>query len=745
MGDQGGEIGPTAVGVSVNPHTLRVASEAQVRGQVIPRLHPDEAAFRQMKARANAAASAAVRTEKPASSSQRATQSPGVEFPALDYNQTGRSFNPPDGGFAVGPTQEIEAVNSSWAIYGRTGGKLLGPISFNSFFSTSTTTFDPHVLYDAGNASGGGFGGGGARFAMVATTHDNVHDTAVFTLAVSQNDNPSSSTTGWCVYKFNSKQGTGTSATWSDFPHFGMDGNNFYISSNQFTFDASSFFGGNFAGSRVMVIPKSSVYPSATTGQCPAGRSHNFSNVLNPDGTHAYSDQPANQPGGTPMTSSTTMYFVNDIYGSGSKLALRSITTTAAGVPTLHSPRWVNVSPYSTPADAPQPNGSGILTDDISLRNAVYRYGTVYTTNTTRTVSGVPGANPYANVQWYAINPGRATAVTHDIYNPNVAYWVPGVVISCTVTTMPCPSPAVTLEFSGSGPSQPASAFYQTGSAAPAVFQQGVSGYTMTDAWGDYPGVTLDPTDPTSVWLLGEYAAQTSDWGTAAMSVKTSPSQNPRYKSAVLADGPVIYYRLDESSGTTAADSSGNGRDAAYTGNATLDQPGATSDGDSAITGSGTMVGYPSGAGLATGSAPRSVECWFKTTMNVTGSGVVLAAWGTEATTSLFALMLYSPTQVKVSDWNNDYIFTLPSSVADNDGTWHHVVATWDGSTLTSYFDGQPAGSVAATFNTVLNSSGLVAGASVGRSFQYSGAIDELAVYGTALSAAQVQNHYNDR
>src|SRR5262245_55709309 len=39
------------------------------------------------------------------------------------------------------------------------------------------------------------------------------------------------------------------------------------------------------------------------------------------------------------------------------------------------------------------------------------------------------------------------------------------------------------------------------------------------------------------------------------------------YPATVLADGPVAYYRLEETSGTTgtpAADSSGNGRDGTY-------------------------------------------------------------------------------------------------------------------------------------------------------------------------------------
>ena len=41
----------------------------------------------------------------------------------------------------------------------------------------------------------------------------------------------------------------------------------------------------------------------------------------------------------------------------------------------------------------------------------------------------------------------------------------------------------------------------------------------------------------------------------------------------IIADGPEVYFRLGESSGTVAADSSGNGSDAAIAGSTTLGAP----------------------------------------------------------------------------------------------------------------------------------------------------------------------------
>lgn len=211
----------------------------------------------------------------------------------------------------------------------------------------------------------------------------------------------------------------------------------------------------------------------------------------------------------------------------------------------------------------------------------------------------------------------------------------------------------------------------------------------------------------------------------------------------MLANSPVLYYRLDESSGTSAADSSGHGHTGAYTSAATLNQSGATSDGDAAIAGTGTLVKYTSGSGLPTGSAARSVECWFKS--STSQSNAVLVAWGREQSNNEFAMMLNSATTLEVGSWTSNYLFPLPSGKSALDGQWHHIVAVWNGSTITIYFDGAAIGSKSGSFNTVLNSAGLDIGSSTGGGFKYTGSIDEVAVYSTVLTSSQVQGHFSAR
>jgi hypothetical protein len=53
------------------------------------------------------------------------------------------------------------------------------------------------------------------------------------------------------------------------------------------------------------------------------------------------------------------------------------------------------------------------------------------------------------------------------------------------------------------------------------------------------------------------------------------PIGGTAYRQAVLTNSPLVYWRVDESSGTIAADSSGNGNAGAYTGAYVLGEPGA--------------------------------------------------------------------------------------------------------------------------------------------------------------------------
>jgi hypothetical protein len=221
------------------------------------------------------------------------------------------------------------------------------------------------------------------------------------------------------------------------------------------------------------------------------------------------------------------MYLVNAIWSSGSNLVVRSITTAAGGAsPVLNSPNWVTsgwVAPYTLPASAPQPNtGNRIDTGDDRLLGAVFRYGSIFTGNTTATVSSQLSStpNPYANVQWYQITPTSATASSASsaaVTNSGVALFFPGVLPVCS-SGATCTTPKVVVQMSASGRSQPASAA-RAADGSLAIFAKGVGGYTLYQRWGDYPAIAADPNNPGTAWLFGEYARSTTSWGTAVTNI----------------------------------------------------------------------------------------------------------------------------------------------------------------------------------------------------------------------------------
>ncbi|MDQ1483407.1 MAG: hypothetical protein QOF35_1483, partial [Actinomycetota bacterium] len=148
--------------------------------------------------------------------------------------------------------------------------------------------------------------------------------------------------------------------------------------------------------------------------------------------------------------------------------------------------------------------------------------------------------------------------------------------------------------------------------------------------------------------------------------------------------------------------------------------------------------------GLPVGASVRSVEMWFKTTSALRQ---VLFGYGTSAVNQEFGLWLNAG-GASMTAWGSgagDKTFTLASAV--NNGAWHQVVKTYDGTSITLYIDGVALTPQAATRATVLDSYQFVLGAiitagdaNIGGYFN--GSLDEVSFYTTALDQTTVTNHY---
>jgi hypothetical protein len=219
------------------------------------------------------------------------------------------------------------------------------------------------------------------------------------------------------------------------------------------------------------------------------------------------------------------------------------------------------------------------------------------------------------------------------------------------------------------------------------------------------------------------------------------------YPGQVLADAPLAYWRFDELTGTTAADSSGHGNDATYQGGITLGAPGAIGgDDDTAATFDGVSGLVTAGVRFAfAGQTPFSIEAWVTVQSQSTYAGIVSRNDAIGGPPSEGYLLFVAPTDGPFGfqrlDGSN--VSTAVSAAGPSASGFTHVVATFDGLDLVVYANGESQGSQTAAFSIAGAVADFVVGAEAGGGGNYlSGTLDEVAVYDHALPPDHVRAHY---
>ncbi|MGP8214303.1 MAG: T9SS type A sorting domain-containing protein [Bacteroidia bacterium] len=408
---------------------------------------------------------------------------------------------PPDPDGAVGPTQYVEAINSSYQVYNKTGTSLKGPVDLLSLFPGTSDDGDPIVLYD--------------KFAdRWFISEFEVSTTPVELLvAVSETGDATGS---YYTYKF--ANGIWTSQNYPDYPKYSIwtDG---YYETSQYSpegvvwLDRARMIAGKSSARLLLkATPASpayfggnnSLYSSAKTLDCDAS-------ALPPYGTPEY-----------------LMFFQNVQSGGFSDMIyFDKLVTDTTGTPSMTiSPD--SVAPPSFNAyfsggnmnEVVQPSGGGkldVLDGTFNFRVPFMEFTGYNSMVLCNTVNVGSGSTLTAAIRWYELRQTGAgqpwTIYQSGTYAPSdgADRWNGSIGMD--------QDGDIALEYSVSSSSIYPSIRYtgrmstdalgtMTGTETTVI--AGTSPAISTpqqggNRWGDYSEMTLDPSDNVTFWNANEY------------------------------------------------------------------------------------------------------------------------------------------------------------------------------------------------------------------------------------------------
>ncbi|MGB2865534.1 MAG: LamG domain-containing protein [Sedimentisphaerales bacterium] len=207
--------------------------------------------------------------------------------------------------------------------------------------------------------------------------------------------------------------------------------------------------------------------------------------------------------------------------------------------------------------------------------------------------------------------------------------------------------------------------------------------------------------------------------------------------------GLVGWWKLDEGSGGTVADSSGNNLHGTIAGNpAWID--GATGkalqfdgDGDYVDLGNDSSLNLTAQITVAAWIKVNTFDCEWQAIITKGDGSWRLQRNGTQGSIEFACTGAFVPGAL---------VGSLFGTVSVNDGQWHHITGTYDGSMICLYVDGEHDIASDAAGSIEVNDSNLFIGANAEKpNRNFNGSIDDVRIYSYALSAEEVQAISADR
>lgn len=219
------------------------------------------------------------------------------------------------------------------------------------------------------------------------------------------------------------------------------------------------------------------------------------------------------------------------------------------------------------------------------------------------------------------------------------------------------------------------------------------------------------------------------------------------YADEVLLDSPLAYWKLDETSGTNANDSSPNNNDGTYISNFTLGQPGPMGDLAVEFPGAGGRINATVSTVDTTAGNDVTVE-WWQYWDGEASTGDIFAF--NTAETGNYAVWIdatVNPIIYGFNTFNND-IFGIKVGDGFTANLWHHIVAV---------FRNNSRGACRLFINTIEKTlsqqrnlegpsndctTSIRIGAGAGPAHPWDGRVAHVAIYNGLLSLERITQHY---
>lgn len=208
------------------------------------------------------------------------------------------------------------------------------------------------------------------------------------------------------------------------------------------------------------------------------------------------------------------------------------------------------------------------------------------------------------------------------------------------------------------------------------------------------------------------------------------------YRDTVLADSPIIYLELEQTSGNPT--NSGSETLSSVTVGSGVTKTAAGKYGN-AWSFDGTANGYlslqQSGNTTYTDKV-FSFDMWVKTTSN----NKILAYFNVAGATGKIQVDVNSTGKVVVSTWASGSVAAITSTTSVNNGAWHHIAWTTNGDSRKLYINGTQEGGTNTTAIGSFSPTSPVWYLGHNSSSALAFTVDEFAVYNSALTSTAITN-----